>query len=262
MRSIPYIIHQIWFQGWNEVPDKYKENVKLLHKYNPKYKQLQWDEHSLRVECAKFSKEVLDKFNSFPYLIQKVDLSRFVVLYNYGGVSIDTDMKSLKPIDTTPNIESADCIVSMGSFPLNVLGYTNNAVFLIKPRHPLMYDIINSIVESNKKESSYFSKELYIDATTGPRFVDSIVKRHDVIKIDNIYYEPCNEYFPCSIDAESIMDHQHGNSWMDSSSIIIIKILIFLLMALFTACIIYFVVFVYSKIRGVSYKNFKVAFIR
>ena len=253
MRSIPYIIHQIWFQGWNELPDKYKENVKLLHDHNPKYKQLQWDEHSLQVECAKISNEVLEKFNSFPYLIQKVDLGRFVVLYNYGGVSIDTDMKSLKPIDTTPNIETADCIVSMGSFPLNLLGHTNNAVFLIKPRHPLMQDIIKSIVESNHKESSYITKELYINATTGPTFIDAIVKKHDVVKIDNTYYEPCNQYFPCSIGGESIMDHQTGNSWMHSSNIILIKILIFLLMALLSALAIRTIIYVYYRFRGKPY---------
>ena len=250
MRSIPYIIHQIWFQGWDELPDKYKENVKLLHEYNPKYKQLQWDEQSLQVECAKISNDVVKKFNSFPYLIQKVDLGRFVVLYNYGGVSIDTDMKSLKPIDTTPNIESADCIVSMGSFPLNLLGHTNNAVFLIKPRHPLMEDIIKSIVETNKES---LSKELFINDTTGPTFIDAIVKRHDVVKIDNMYYEPCNQYFPCRIGGDSIMDHQTGNSWMHSSNIILIKILIFLLMGLFSALVIRTMIYIYYRSIGKPY---------
>ena len=262
MRSIPYITHQIWFQGWDELPDKYKENVELLHKINEKYKHMQWDERSLQVECAKISNDVLVKFNSFNHLIQKVDLGRFVVLYNYGGVSIDTDMKPLKSIDTTPSIETADCIVSKGSFPLNVFGYTNNALFLIKPKHPLMYDIITSILKSKEKESSYFSKELYINATTGPTFIDAVIKRHshEIIVIDNVYYEPCNQYFPCKVGIETIMDHQTSNSWIDPNYIIIIKILIYVLMFFFTILFIKGCLYLYYRMLGKPYKLFRFNF--
>lgn len=245
MRTIPYITHQIWLQGWDKLPDKYKQNVTDLHDMNTNYTHMQWDEKTLQKECAKISNDVLVKFNSFTHFIQKVDLGRYVVLYNYGGISIDTDMKPLKSIDNTPNIEKSDCIISKGSFPLNVFGYTNNALFLIKPRHTFMHDIINSIIGCNKKESSYLSNILYIHHTTGPTFVDKIIKRHidEITIIDNEYYEPCNQFIPCSVSSNTIMDHQHENSWIDTQSIIIL-IFLFLLIALFS-CFISYIIVVY-----------------
>ena len=72
-----------------------------------------WDETSLRDECRKLFPAVLAKFDSLPYLVQKVDFGRLVILYAYGGITVDTDMKSLNAIDTTPKINSAEVIVSL-----------------------------------------------------------------------------------------------------------------------------------------------------
>jgi mannosyltransferase OCH1-like enzyme len=217
MGEIPRTTHQIWLQGWDALPEKFHANVKLLKEKNPDYIHKQWDERSLRQECARIGPQVLRTFDAFPHLIQKVDLGRLVVLYTHGGISVDTDMKPLNSINSTPHLDSAEIMISMGAFPLNIIGHTNNAVILSVPGHPFLRDAIDTICSASLKESDYTTKELYIDATTGPSFMETVIRRHrdSIVFLDNKFYEPCFSVDPvCSASRDSIMLHQHEMSWV------------------------------------------------
>jgi mannosyltransferase OCH1-like enzyme len=193
---------------------------------------MKWDEHTLREECAKISPEVQAKFDSFPYMIQKIDLARYVVLYNYGGISVDTDMKSFKSIKYIPGFEKNDFIVSYVGFPGNIFGILNNALIICKKNHPILHDLIMSITQENLLESDYAKKELYIYTTTGPYKFNSIIKAHtgEALIIDNKYLEPCLSMDPfCKISPDSIMDHKHEVSWMDGGTKLFLQLCITLL---------------------------------
>jgi len=228
-RTIPKITHQIWLQGWKSLPPKFKENVNGLHALNPGYTHMGWDEKTLREECRKLFPAVLARFNSLPYLVQKVDFGRLVVLYIYGGVSVDTDMKSLKAIDTTPKIDTAELIVSLSAFPGNLIGQTNNAIVLAKPHHPLILELITQMTNVTTKESEFLTKELYISHTTGPVIQNTFFHEHlgEIVFLDHTYYEPCFSTDPlCAPSKESIMDHKHEMSWVSPGMKVFLKILI------------------------------------
>ena len=151
MATISKITHQIWMQGWDKLPEKFQENVRLLEELNPGFKHKKWDEESLRAECAKVGKEYLDKFNSFEEMITRVDYGRYIVLYQYGGISIDTDMKPLKPLDNIPGIDRDSFIISKndGTAISNMLAKINitrltNATILVSKQNPIMKEIIDT----------------------------------------------------------------------------------------------------------------------
>jgi mannosyltransferase OCH1-like enzyme len=230
--GIPKITHQTWLQGWDKLPDKFKVNVDDLHNMNPDYTHMQWDEKSLREECMKIGPEVAAKFDEFPYLVQKVDLGRYVVVYNHGGITVDTDMKSLRSVSNTPNIDTADMIVSYSAFPANMLGIFNNAMIFAKPHHPALHELIQTIVESSVKESDFPNKEMYINATTAFSKFNKIVNAHKdtIVFLDHKYFEPCFSVDPvCKPTSASIMDHKHELSWFNGYTKILAKILIVIL---------------------------------
>jgi mannosyltransferase OCH1-like enzyme len=233
--SIPKITHQSWLQGWDKLPEKFKGNVGLLHTLNPDYKHMQWDEQGLRAECAKVGPEVMDKFDSFKYLMQKVDLGRYAVLYNYGGISVDTDMKSFKSIDATPGFADHDFIVSYSAFPGNALGIINNALIMVKKEHPVMRKLIMRIVACKAKEAEFPSKELYIGATTSPTMFNTIVYENfsEVHVLNNVFFEPCFSTIDpvCRPSNKSIMDHQHELSWFNGWMKLFVQFLILLMYA-------------------------------
>jgi len=231
-RKIPRITHQIWLQGWNALPPKFKGNVESLKALNPGYTHMVWDEASLRDECRKLFPAVLAKFNSLPYLVQKVDFGRLVILYAYGGITVDTDMKSLKPIDTTPKIDTAELIVSLSAFPGNMIGQTNNAIVLAKPNHPLILELITRMTNSTVREEEFLTRELYLNGTTGPIVQNAFFYEHkgEIVFLDNTYYEPCFSVDPvCRPSQDSIMDHRHEMSWISPWAKVLLKILIALL---------------------------------
>ena len=191
-----------------------------------------WDEASLRDECRKLFPAVLAKFDSLPYLVQKVDFGRLVILYAYGGITVDTDMKSLNAIDTTPKINSAELIVSLSAFPGNMIGQTNNAIVLAKPHHPLILELITRMTNSTVKEADFLTKELYLNGTTGPSVQNAFFYEHtgEIVFLDNRYYEPCFSVDPvCAPSQQSIMDHKHEMSWISPWAKVFLKIFIGLL---------------------------------
>lgn len=227
----PKIIHQIWLQGWEQLPEKFHKNVNDLHRLNPDFTFKHWDEKSLQDECAKLGSKYLEKFNSFNVLMLKVEFGRYVVLYNYGGISVDLDMASLKPIQSVPDLDSSDFIVSGAAFPANIISKINNALIITTPKNIILKDLIHTIVKSNTKESDYLTKELYINYTTGPFMFNTVITKYpEAIILDNKYFEPCLSVdLTCSVDTASAMDHQHELSWINPIFKVLFTILIFIM---------------------------------
>ncbi len=212
----PPIVHQIWMQGWDKKPAKFDENIAQLRAMNPEFEFMTWDEKSIAEECKKLGPEFEAKYNSFPYMISKVDYGRYVLLYNYGGISLDLDMKSLHPIRETPELDTYDFIVSGGAFPFGKIGFVNNAVLIVTPKHPLLLEFIQHITRIDINEENYVTRELYVHNSTGPLVLSKFIDNHKGIYIlDHVFFEPCLSLDPyCKVPPKAIMDHQHELSWM------------------------------------------------
>jgi mannosyltransferase OCH1-like enzyme len=248
--NIPKITHQIWMQGFENIPDKFKKNLETLHRLNPEYEHKQWDESMLRDECKKYSEECLERFNSLEQMILKVDLGRYVVLYNYGGISVDTDMEQLKPIRTLPDIDSNKFMISKSAFPYNMVGILNNAIIITPVNNKILETIIEAIINDKRKASDFSTKELCTQYLTGPKFISDILTNISMpyTIINNKYFEPCssNDIF-CTVDKDAIMDHKHDGSWVSSYINILLKILIFIIRffiyIVLAIILIYFIIF-------------------
>ena len=252
--SIPKITHQIWMQGFENIPEKFKKNVDDLHKLNPEYEHKQWNEESLRTECLKYSKECLERFDAFDLMIMKVDLGRYAVLYNYGGISVDTDMVQLRSIRNTPGIDSETFIISRQSFPLGLIGYLNNAMICTSIHNTIMQTIINEIIQDKRKCSDFLLNEICVDTITGPKFITKVLKNSNIqnLILDSKYYEPCaNLDITCKPDKDTIMDHKHEGSWASSYILYIGIICIFIIKHINYILIIFSIMYGYKHYRDI-----------
>jgi mannosyltransferase OCH1-like enzyme len=217
---IPKITHQIWMQGWDKVPEKYRENTESVRIFNPNWEHMTWDEESLRAECEKFSPEAAAKFDSYPHMVRKVDFGRVVVLYNYGGISIDCDAECLRPLEKIPGINTDEFIISKWSKRSNFesklchrglgdgLIMFNNATFACTKNHPIMKQFIEFLIENNNSsEDMNFDEEV----RTGPT-VTSIFFNHyldDITILDPEIIEPWGD-----ITKRTVINHKYACSWM------------------------------------------------
>jgi len=218
---IPKVTHQIWFQGWNNLPEKYQGNTEKLRFLNQNWEHMTWDEEGLRSECEKFSPEALTKFDSFEKMIQKIDFGRYVVLHNYGGVSVDCDAECLRPLDKVPHIDVFELIISknpmnkienkIASFGLSKdLTMLNNATVCCSKEHPLMKQFIEFLIQN---ESWNEDETLDTQLKTGPLIMSIFFNKFidDFFIIDSEIFEPWGH-----VTKRTVLNHKYDHSWVDS----------------------------------------------
>lgn len=100
-------IHYCWF-GRNPKPKLIKKCIDSWRKYCPDYEIIEWNEDNFDVNCCDYVREA--------YEAQKwafvSDYCRFYVLYNQGGIYLDTDVELIKGLkglgDTFIGFENSD----------------------------------------------------------------------------------------------------------------------------------------------------------
>ncbi len=91
---IPKVIHYCWFGG-GEIPDQYKHCMESWHKFCPDYKIIKWNEDNYDVTKNKYMKDAYErrKWAFVP------DYARLDIVFNYGGIYLDTDVEVVQNID-------------------------------------------------------------------------------------------------------------------------------------------------------------------
>ena len=227
--TIPKTIHQIWFQGWHKLPEHFKKNVISVRNTNPDFEMKYWDYKGLKHACRTYSNECASAFDKFQLLHQKIDLGRYVVLYLYGGVSIDVDVEALRPLDETPLFNTSSCIVGeLTLSPLELrfasfgdnnghVGYMNNATIMCVPRHPALKALIDhAMATCDNTNIKQLPNELQISLTTGPFAFNRVLQGYDDVTIINgQYLEPCTANPGCTPPKNAILNHKHAQTWID-----------------------------------------------
>ena len=91
---IPKIIHYIWLGGTplTELGEKCLESWK---KYCPDFQIICWNESNFDINQNRYCKEAWQK-KKYAFVS---DYIRLYVLFNYGGIYMDTDVELLKPLE-------------------------------------------------------------------------------------------------------------------------------------------------------------------
>ncbi|MDR2554047.1 MAG: hypothetical protein LBC64_01345 [Fibromonadaceae bacterium] len=90
---IPKIIHYIWL-GKN-IPQNVQNNIEAWKNLLPFYEIIRWDLNKFDVEKSEWVKNALKK----ELYAFAADYIRFYVLYNFGGIYLDTDVSIVKSFD-------------------------------------------------------------------------------------------------------------------------------------------------------------------
>lgn len=219
---VPAVTHQIWFQGWSKLPAKYHEDVEKLSILNKNWNHMKWDETSLRTECRKFSPEALAKFEGFDKMIQKIDFGRYVVLYNYGGVSVDCDAECVRPLDDIPHLDMFDLIISknhLNKIENKIASYGfskdlimfNNATICCSKENPLIGNFIEFLIKNKSwNEDSVLDTQF----KTGPLIFSIFFNEYigtDFFIADSEIFEPWG-----AVTKRTILNHKYDHSWLNS----------------------------------------------
>ncbi|EML7271230.1 tcdA/TcdB catalytic glycosyltransferase [Enterobacter hormaechei subsp. hoffmannii] len=196
---IPKIIHYIWLGG-KELPALEQKCIETWAKFNPDYKIMRWDETNLTIDDEEYRKAYHKK--QWAYC---ADLARMKVLYEHGGIYLDTDMEIIKPFDDLLTHEffigkEDDEMISGG-----IIGATINNTFVL--------EIYNEV-----------KKSLKTNFIPIPRIITYIYRKNASAKsitvFDKDYFYPFNPYSSnikqllyCDITKNTYAIHHWSKSW-------------------------------------------------
>jgi len=92
--SVPKVIHYCWF-GKGKMPALAEKCIKSWEKFCPEYKIICWSEENFDINQNKYAKEAYEA-GKWAFVS---DYVRLKVLYDEGGIYLDTDVELIKPLD-------------------------------------------------------------------------------------------------------------------------------------------------------------------
>lgn len=129
--KIPKKIHYCWFGG-KELPDFLKECMESWNRYCPDYEILRWDENNFDINKYEYTRQAAAR-KKWGFIS---DVARLDILYNYGGIYLDTDVKLLKSLD--------DFLYQKGFVGVEQWGNINSGGGIgAVPHHPMIQEMLD-----------------------------------------------------------------------------------------------------------------------
>ena len=225
MSNIPLIIHQIWWQGYENIPKQYIIYRNTWLKKHTNWTFFLWDKKKFEFFINKIGKELLYIYNKLPLMIQKIDIAKYVILYYFGGIYIDLDTICENKIDYLLNKFKNKNLILSKIDVYDDLNYKliNNGIIITNKYHKFFLYMFYEIMINYQKQI-YQNKDLYILESTGPIAFSKAVLNYllnsnnrDIIILNSNYLESCKmtEIGKCK-KAGIFITHVHSGSWQSN----------------------------------------------
>lgn len=217
---IPKIIHYCWFGG-NKMPNDFQKYINTWKKYCPDYEIKCWDESNFDIESNKFVSEAY-KTKNWAFVS---DYVRLKVVYEYGGIYLDTDVELLRNFD--------ELLKNDLFLPIQQNGcYINNGLCFGAKKH-------NKIVKELLNEYDQLSFDNNIKSSLAcPYIITNMLTKYgykrencnqllnkNIMIYSSKYFDPiCPDTNVNLLCKESFSIHHYSATWMSKSTIIKRKI--------------------------------------
>ncbi|XP_060600780.1 uncharacterized protein LOC132754202 [Ruditapes philippinarum] len=151
--------------------------------------------------------QLRDLYHSYDHWVRRADMARYIVLYEYGGIYVDLDIKSTgKQLnDLYKTFKSTtDIVLYLTSPPV-----VSNDFMIAKPKHPFMKHVVCGLESANRWYVLPYVTTMY---TTGPMFLNAQYKSYSEKQEIHLLEEPVMRKF---------VRHMTGSSWHQWDGVVI-----------------------------------------
>lgn len=199
---IPRIIHQSW--KVEQVPECWLAFQKSWRENHPRYEYRFWTDDANRTFIARVFPDLLPVYDGYRHPVCRADLARYLVVCHHGGVYVDLDCESLRPLDDLlsgrelvfglePHSHVAKPAVTSRGFKRIVC----NALFASVPRHPFWQHLFPLLLAS-KDEGNVLE-------ASGPfvltRACDTYPRPQEVTILPSVLFYPIDHFLQPTIEA-------------------------------------------------------------
>lgn len=156
-----------------------------------------WTDESARKLIVDKHPELLSSYDLYLENIRRADAMRYVILFEYGGVYVDLDMESLRPLDDI--LRKYSCVLAQEPYehPMidsNAEHLVINAFMACKSKHPMMKVFMDSLPK--------FAHMWNVLDSTGPHYCTLIYRDYvadanlQPTDENGVYLAPSEYFFP------------------------------------------------------------------
>ena len=168
--TFPRLIHVTWKD--THISISQARHLKSWVQKNPGWKVIFWTDKSNRDLISSNYSWFLPVFDGFSENIKRADAIRYFILYTYGGLYVDLDFESLRPIEGYLQTHSAGVILGEEPHEHSRVLYRMprlvcNALMVSKPQHPFWLRVFKAMMENASKN---------VMESTGPKMLEKTLQ--------------------------------------------------------------------------------------
>ena len=210
-RNIPKTLHYCWFSG-NTIPDEYKRYLETWKEKCPDYEIIQWNSDNFNVNENRFSREA--------YATKKwafvTDYARLKILYEHGGIYLDSDVEVLKKFDNLLSNKFFMGFETDKTLATCVIG--------AEPHNKIIEELLKYY-----DSAKFLNEDGTLNQTTNVKIITKIInesyskidEKNKLKRIDNNAVLYPRDYFSGSINLteNTYCIHHFGESWKDDKDV-------------------------------------------
>lgn len=221
MRDIPTTIHYCWFGG-NALGDDERACIGSWREHCPDWEIKQWDESNFDVRCNDFVQGAYER-EKWAFVS---DYARFRVLYDEGGVYLDTDVELLRSLDALLSRAPYMGFERDADERARVMGTVNPGLGMaFPPHHPFVksvLDVYEDIVfpqEGNLGDCTVVEVVTSLLAKQGMKAVEGCQVVAGVTLLPRCYLDPMDRWTgDVDITPDTVSIHRYSASWVSRSA--------------------------------------------
>jgi inositol phosphorylceramide mannosyltransferase catalytic subunit len=202
--TIPRIIHQMW-KNENLSTYPIENSHSQWKKYYPDYKIRLWTDENLIELISKDEYKYLESiYKSYPYSIQRADLSRLIILHSQGGIYADLDVFPCSRQIENLRLSNVSFLIPRSSTGSSLINH-----FLIAQKSsPIIDYILHKVVPVKFYKRIYILPYLEV-FSTGSIFLNRVIKQYLTQSNNNNYLL----WILSENDITNYTTHYRGRSW-------------------------------------------------
>ena len=218
MTEIPKIIHQLWSETNEPLPEIFRLFGESWKENHPDWKYEFWDNDRMNRFVQDFYPQYWETYQSFQYDVQRWDAVRYLILYRIGGMYVDFDTECLRPHNEL--FADKTCCFSMEpkshAIRYNKQLLFSNSLMVSTPNHPFMKKIIETVFSYTPKTAALTAKQrgLEIMTTTGPFILVDIY--NSCPDKENVFLIPAQHVSPFDKNEIALIRHGYVSAGFDN----------------------------------------------
>lgn len=206
---IPKVINYCWF-GKKSLPNSVKKNIKTWRKICPDYKIVEWNENNFNVTDNKFVEEAY-KNHAWAFVS---DYARLKIIYEYGGIYLDTDVEIIRKLDSLLNNKAYIGIQRREKLCASGLGFGAEKHNPVIKKMLLKYENLH-FDPKKKMELSCPNLNNAVIREIGYKSSDTITQLNDITVYPPKYFDPLSPGFTNDLlMPETYTIHHYNASWL------------------------------------------------